>query len=75
MQSHNACSHCLHSLSPGLKKRKSGYSKLGLYNGHEFVFTESDWEVITFAKLTWRYGYGAIKLHNYVGDMLNNFEK
>lgn len=59
----------------GLKKRKSRYSKLGLYNGREFVFTESDSEVITFAKLVWRYGYGAIKLHNYIGDMLDKFEK
>jgi prenylcysteine oxidase/farnesylcysteine lyase len=59
----------------GLKKRKSRYSKLGLYNGREFVFTESDWEVITFAKLVWRYGYDAIKLHNYIGDMLDKFEK
>ena len=65
---------CIYLFS-GLKKRKSTYSKFGLYNGRDFVFTESDWEVITFAKLVWRYGYGAVKLQNYIGDMLDKFEK
>jgi len=62
-------------LFSGLKKRKSSDSKIGLYNGREFVFTESNWKVITLAKLGWRYGYNAVKLHNYVGDMLDKFEK
>jgi hypothetical protein len=65
---------CIYLFS-GLKKRKSRYSKVGLYNEREFVFTDSDWEVVTFARLFWRYGYGVVKLHNYVGDMLDKFEK
>ncbi|XP_023708450.1 prenylcysteine oxidase 1 isoform X2 [Cryptotermes secundus] len=59
----------------GLKKRQTRYSRCGLYNGHEFVFTESDWEIITLAKLAWRYGYSIIKLQNYIGDMLKKFER
>jgi prenylcysteine oxidase/farnesylcysteine lyase len=62
-------------LFSGLKKRKSSDSKFGLYNGYEFVFTESNWKVITLARLVWRYGYHAVKLHNYIGDMLDKFEK
>jgi len=62
-------------LFAGLKKRKSSDSKFGLYNGREFVFTESNWKVITLAKLGWRYGYNAVKLHNSIGDMLDKFEK
>lgn len=58
----------------GLKKRKSSDSKFGLYNGREFVFTESNWKMITLARLLWQYGYHAVKLHNYVGDMLDKFE-
>jgi hypothetical protein len=59
----------------GLKKRQPGYSRFGLYNGHDFVFTESDWEIVTLAKLAWRYGYSVIKLQNYIGDMLKKFER
>jgi hypothetical protein len=65
---------CIYLFS-GLKKRESRHSNHGLYNGHEFVFTESDWKVITLAKLVWQYGYNAVKLHDYIGDMLDKFEK
>jgi len=65
---------CIYLFS-GLKKRKSRYSNFGLYNGREFVFTESDWKVITLARLVWRYGYNAVKLHDYIGDELDKFEK
>ncbi|XP_021925663.1 prenylcysteine oxidase-like isoform X2 [Zootermopsis nevadensis] len=59
----------------GLKKRQSRNSRLGLYNGREFVFTESNWGIITLAKMVWRYGYGTVKLQNYIGDMLKKFER
>jgi prenylcysteine oxidase/farnesylcysteine lyase len=59
----------------GLKKRQSRNSRFGLYNGQEFIFTESDWKIITLAKLAWRYGYDIITLQNYIGDMLNKFER
>lgn len=62
-------------LFSGLKKRQSRYSRFGLYNGHEFVFTESDWEMLTYANLAWRYGYSIIKLQRYIGEMLKKFER
>ena len=65
---------CVYLFS-GLKERQSRYSNFGLYNGHKFVFTESEWKVITLARLVWRYGYHTVKLHNYIGSMLDKFEK
>ncbi|KAJ4439648.1 hypothetical protein ANN_07776, partial [Periplaneta americana] len=58
----------------GLKKKDSRYSRFGLYDGRDFLFTESNWEIINLAKLIWRYGYGPLELDNYINNMLNKFE-
>ncbi|KAJ9598876.1 hypothetical protein L9F63_026586, partial [Diploptera punctata] len=59
----------------GLKKRENGNSRFGLYDGKDFILTESKWELITLIKLAWRYGFGPLKLQNYIDDLLNKFER
>ncbi|XP_071452512.1 prenylcysteine oxidase 1-like [Hetaerina americana] len=61
----------------GLQKRAAGdpNSKFALYNGKEIIFSESDWEIITWMKMLWRYGWGPIKLNNIVEKMLNDFKR
>nr|CAD7586280.1 unnamed protein product [Timema genevievae] len=59
----------------GLKKRINDNFRYGMYDGEEFVFTESQWEIMNYIKLVWRYGLGPLKLQNYIDDILTRFER
>nr|CAD7567921.1 unnamed protein product [Timema californicum] len=59
----------------GLKKRINDNFRYGIYDGEEFVFTESQWEIMNYIKLVWRYGLGPLKLQNYIDDILTRFER
>ncbi|PSN33871.1 Prenylcysteine oxidase, partial [Blattella germanica] len=59
----------------GLHKKQNSDTRFGLYNGKEFVFTESSWGLLTLVKLAWRYGFQPLKLQNNIEDMLKNFER
>ncbi|XP_046394831.1 prenylcysteine oxidase-like [Ischnura elegans] len=61
----------------GLPKRPAGdpSSKFALYDGKDIVFEESDWEVVTWMKMLWRYGWSIIKLNNIVEKMLSEFRR
>ncbi|XP_076278349.1 prenylcysteine oxidase 1 [Lasioglossum baleicum] len=50
-------------------------NKVGIWNGNEFVFEESNWEVISFAKLLYRYGIQPFSLNRFVQSILNDFAK
>lgn len=39
--------------------------RAGVWNGNEFVFTESSWRIATVFKLLYRYGIQPIKLYRY----------
>ncbi|CAH1259366.1 PCYOX1L [Branchiostoma lanceolatum] len=58
----------------GLKHRKSLPSQFALYNGQEFVFTESSSSLLTLAKLLWRYGWDCVRLNKLIGQTLTHFE-
>ncbi|XP_078050178.1 prenylcysteine oxidase 1 isoform X3 [Augochlora pura] len=59
----------------GLEHRPTGDNKAGIWNGNEFVFEESNWEVLSFAKLLYRYGIQPFSLNRYVQSILNDFAK
>ncbi|XP_012257805.2 prenylcysteine oxidase 1-like [Athalia rosae] len=58
----------------GLEERPTSESLMGIWNGGEFVFTESNWKIVTLAKLLYRYGIQPIKLHRYINTILNKFD-
>jgi prenylcysteine oxidase/farnesylcysteine lyase len=51
------------------------HTTFGIWNGKEFVFKESNWEIVTLVKLIYRYGLQPIHLHRYIGRILDDFEK
>ncbi|XP_077979266.1 prenylcysteine oxidase 1-like [Glandiceps talaboti] len=60
----------------GLKhKDKPTSSKMGIYNGEEFVFIESDWSMVTFAKLFWKYGFNLIKLNSALKTLIDKYSR
>lgn len=58
-----------------LNKRQPPEGHLGLYDGEDYIFTESSWKVITYLKLFWRYGKDVFRLQWMVDEMLQNFER
>ncbi|XP_011643210.1 prenylcysteine oxidase 1-like [Pogonomyrmex barbatus] len=49
--------------------------KYGIWNGDEFVFTESNWSIISLLKLFYRYGFQPYKLKRHVENMIEDFVK
>ncbi|XP_015586436.1 prenylcysteine oxidase [Cephus cinctus] len=59
----------------GLEQRPSpDNQRYGVWNGKEFVFKESKWEIITFIKLFYRYGFQPFALYSYINKLLQDFE-
>ncbi|XP_064118017.1 prenylcysteine oxidase 1-like [Macrobrachium nipponense] len=59
----------------GLAKRAECSSRMGLFNGEEYVFKDSDWSFVTIMKLLWRYGLDAYRLEELTESMLGSFGK
>lgn len=59
----------------GYKKRDSPDDRMGIYNGVEFVFEESSWSFVNYAKILWRYGLDPFRLNSHIKDMLSKFSK
>uniref|UniRef100_A0A1B6CZE3 Prenylcysteine lyase domain-containing protein n=1 Tax=Clastoptera arizonana TaxID=38151 RepID=A0A1B6CZE3_9HEMI len=58
----------------GLKKRKHSLNeKLGIYNDKQFIFIESNWNMLNYLKLIWRYGFKVMYMTNYVESILEKF--
>ncbi|GAB6028447.1 Prenylcysteine oxidase-like [Chamberlinius hualienensis] len=61
----------------GLKKKGADGDRgvMGLYNGKEFVFSESHWRVVNVVKMLWRYGMSIFKWEKVMDDTLKKFSK
>ncbi|XP_069812919.1 prenylcysteine oxidase 1-like [Dendropsophus ebraccatus] len=57
----------------GLKPRLPTASLVGIYNGDEFVFQESEWFVINVMKMIWNYGFNFLRMYMWVEDILDRF--
>ncbi|XP_034183271.2 prenylcysteine oxidase 1 isoform X1 [Osmia lignaria lignaria] len=49
--------------------------RAGIWDGNEIIFEESKWELITLAKLIYKYGTQLFSLNRYTSSILNKFEK
>lgn len=57
----------------GLPPRKELPSKMAIFDGKELVFEESDWFIINFLKMLWRYGLNFIRMQMWVEGVLDKF--
>jgi len=58
-----------------LKHRKPPEGRLAIYDGKEYVFIESNWEIFTYFKLFWRYGSNLLKLHWLIDELMQHFSR
>lgn len=57
----------------GLPQRKDVPSKMAIFDGKELVFEESDWFIINFLRLLWRYGFSFLRMQMWVEGILDKF--
>ena len=58
-----------------LTRKKSTESKFGLWNGSKFVFTESDYGVLTLFNMVYRYGFDLVSMRHAVLHAVKQFDK
>ncbi|CAN9504918.1 unnamed protein product [Ophioblennius macclurei] len=57
----------------GIPPRKDFPSKMAIFDGKELVFEESNWFIINFLKMLWRYGFNFIRMQMWVEGVLDKF--
>lgn len=57
----------------GLSARKNVPSKMAIFDGKELVFEESDWFIVNFLRMLWRYGFNFIRMQMWVESILDKF--
>uniref|UniRef100_A0A3P9ISN7 Prenylcysteine oxidase 1 n=1 Tax=Oryzias latipes TaxID=8090 RepID=A0A3P9ISN7_ORYLA len=57
----------------GIPPRKDVPSKMAIFDGKELVFEESDWFLINFFRLLWRYGFSFLRMQMWVESILDKF--
>ncbi|XP_072514698.1 prenylcysteine oxidase 1 [Salminus brasiliensis] len=57
----------------GLSVRTNVPSKMAIFNGKELTFEESDWFIVNFLRMLWRYGLNSIRMHMWVEGILDKF--
>lgn len=59
----------------GLEHESEGHESVGVWNGDEFVYRSSEWNIVSMAKLIYRYGLQPFKLQRYISSILTDFER
>lgn len=59
--------------SPGLSPRKDVPSKMAIFDGEQLIFEESDWVIVNFFRMLWRYGLNFLRMQMWVEGMLDKF--
>ncbi|XP_073509694.1 prenylcysteine oxidase 1 [Phyllobates terribilis] len=57
----------------GLNARSLNDDLVGIYNGDEFVFQESEWFLVNVFKMLWNYGLNFMRMYMWVEDILDKF--
>lgn len=57
----------------GIPPRKDVSSKMAIFDGKELTFEESDWFIVNFLRLLWRYGFNFLRMHMWVESILDKF--
>ncbi|KAJ8260883.1 hypothetical protein COCON_G00166060 [Conger conger] len=57
----------------GLSQRKDVPSKMAIFDGEQLIFHESDWFIVNFLRLLWRYGFNFLRMQMWVEGILDKF--
>ncbi|XP_027881544.1 prenylcysteine oxidase 1 [Xiphophorus couchianus] len=57
----------------GIPQRKDVPSKMAIFDGKELVFEESDWFIVNFFRMLWRYGFSFVRMQMWVESVLDKF--
>ncbi|XP_066507463.1 prenylcysteine oxidase 1 [Hoplias malabaricus] len=57
----------------GLSVRTDVPSKMAIFDGKELTFEESDWFIVNFLRMLWRYGFNSLRMHMWVEGILDKF--
>ncbi|KAM9841484.1 prenylcysteine oxidase 1 isoform 1-T2 [Aulostomus maculatus] len=57
----------------GISPRKDVPSKMAIFDGKELMFEESDWFIVNFLRLLWRYGFSFLRMQMWVESILDKF--
>ncbi|GAA6217007.1 prenylcysteine oxidase 1 [Lates japonicus] len=57
----------------GIPTRKDVSSKMAIFDGKELMFEESDWFIVNFLRMLWRYGFNFLRMQMWVESILDKF--
>ncbi|XP_008300686.1 prenylcysteine oxidase 1 [Stegastes partitus] len=57
----------------GIPPRTDVPSKMAIFDGKELVFEESNWFIVNFLRMLWRYGFSFLRMHMWVESVLDKF--
>ncbi|KAG9263339.1 prenylcysteine oxidase-like [Astyanax mexicanus] len=57
----------------GLSPRAEVKTKMAIFNGKELTFEESDWFIVNFIRMLWRYGFNSYRKFGWVEGILGKF--
>ncbi|XP_029024809.1 prenylcysteine oxidase 1 [Betta splendens] len=57
----------------GLSPKQDIPSKMAIFDGNEIMFEESDWFIVNFFRLLWRYGFNFLRMQMWVEGILDKF--
>lgn len=46
---------------------------MAIFDGKELVFEESDWFIINFFRMLWRFGFNLLRMQMWVETVLDKF--
>ncbi|KAJ8339081.1 hypothetical protein SKAU_G00358670 [Synaphobranchus kaupii] len=57
----------------GLSQRRDVPSKMAIFDGEQLSFQESDWFIVNFLRMLWRYGFNFLRMQMWVEGILDKF--
>uniref|UniRef100_A0A3Q4BZU9 Prenylcysteine oxidase 1 n=1 Tax=Mola mola TaxID=94237 RepID=A0A3Q4BZU9_MOLML len=57
----------------GIRPREDVHSKMAIFDGKELTFEESDWFLVNFLRMLWRYGFSFLRMQMWVEGILDKF--
>ncbi|KAG9335731.1 hypothetical protein JZ751_004267 [Albula glossodonta] len=57
----------------GLSQRREVPSKMAIFDGEQLSFEESDWFIVNFLRMLWRYGFSFLRMQMWVEGVLDKF--
>lgn len=73
LDSNTSQSDSLDVFVSGIRPREDVHSKMAIFDGKELTFEESDWFIVNFLRMLWRYGLSFLRMQMWVEGILDKF--